>query len=157
MKVRYYSVTFKEVGRGQTAGSACPRGCMCCGQLLSGVGGPGDYICGECLSKMRNDDMHEAVYLLKRERDNYNISMEHAQKERAVVSDLVARIAFVQEVLGVLGNTYRNDWSEVDGRNIRSQLDRIASYLDKGTKLPVMEEWMYREFITEGKYGYEWK
>ncbi len=45
-------------------------GCMCCGVSVSGMGGPGGYvICQDCLDKMRNGEMAEAVHSLNLSRD----------------------------------------------------------------------------------------
>ncbi len=66
MTTQYYSVDFKEVKRRYGAGSASPCGCMCCGEMLSGMGGPGDYICGDCIAKMRNGDIGAAIRLIDR-------------------------------------------------------------------------------------------
>ncbi len=67
MKTQYYSVDFKEVKRRHGAGSASPCGCMCCGATLSGTGGPGDYICIDCITNMRNGKMADDLYLRERE------------------------------------------------------------------------------------------
>ncbi len=64
--MRHYSVQFTEAHEPRGIATACMRGCMCCGMTLTGMGGPGDYICEECLGKMRSGEMGEAVYLLRR-------------------------------------------------------------------------------------------
>ncbi len=71
--------------------------------------------------------------------------------------DLLKRVAFVQKTLGVLGEAYRNDWSDVDGRVIRDELATIAGFLDENKELPSFEEWLDREWIYEGDHGYHWK
>lgn len=67
--MRYFHVSFREAHDPRGIASACMRGCMCCGIALSGMGGPGDYVCQECLDKMCNGDMAEAIYLLARKRE----------------------------------------------------------------------------------------
>ncbi len=67
--IRHYSVEFTEAHEPRGIATACMRGCMCCGMALTGMGGPGDYICKDCLDKMRMGVMAEALYLLRREHE----------------------------------------------------------------------------------------
>jgi hypothetical protein len=40
------------------------------------------------------------------------------------------KIEIVKRELNALGQYWRNDWSDFDGRTLRDQLDTIASFLD---------------------------
>jgi hypothetical protein len=66
------------------------------------------------------------------------------------------RIEFVKKALEALGGAYRNDWSQVDGRTLKAQLEKISSYLDGDKPLPGFDEWMLDAGIEETKYGYDW-
>lgn len=61
---RYYSVKLTEALEPIGIATAAIRSCMCCGIALSGMGGGGDFLCQDCLDKMRNGEMQEALYLL---------------------------------------------------------------------------------------------
>lgn len=67
--IRHYAVQLKEAHEPRGLATACMRDCMCCGRVLSGMGGPGDYVCQECLNKMRSGEMAEALYLLARQHE----------------------------------------------------------------------------------------
>ena len=38
----------------------------------------------------------------------------------------------LSDILCQYGAAFRNDWSEMDGRTVRSDLEMIASYIDEG-------------------------
>ncbi len=48
----------------------------------------------------------------------------------------------VADALSLLGAAYRSDWSDLDGRSLRSQLDELATTLRKGELFNV-EGWAY--------------
>lgn len=62
-------------------------------------------------------------------------------------------IEAVQQTLGALGSAWRNDWSDFDGRTLRSQLNEISAALDPASSVtyealcrslgicPVHHEW----------------
>jgi hypothetical protein len=53
--------------------TAAIRGCMCCGMAICGMGGGGRYLCQDCLDKMDNGEMSEALYLLGRQRESSDV------------------------------------------------------------------------------------
>ena len=62
--------------------------------------------------------------------------------------------AKVVEIMGrelaAIGQYYRNDWSDFDGRTLRSQLADLASWGDKATKGETQEEYAdFTEMLAE--------
>ena len=67
--IRHFKVKFEEAHEPKGIATAAIRSCMCCGRVICGMGGGGEYICIDCLDKMHKGDMAEALYLLARDRD----------------------------------------------------------------------------------------
>lgn len=66
---RYYEVRLIETSNDPQAFiTAAMCDCMCCGRVLSGMGGGGKFLCQKCLDKMHNGGMAEALYLLEKQR-----------------------------------------------------------------------------------------
>lgn len=68
--MRHYFVELREAKQPLGITTSAIRGCMCCGSVLSGMGGGGDFLCQDCLDKMRTGEMAEAIYLLHRQREH---------------------------------------------------------------------------------------
>ena len=68
------------------------------------------------------------------------------------------RILYVQECLRALGDAYRHDWSEVDGRQLRSELSEVSSILTcLDAKILPFDTWLQQSSITKREDGgYEW-
>jgi hypothetical protein len=63
----------------------------------------------------------------------------------------------VQKCLHAYGDAIRNDWSSVDGRTVRDDLDGIAAMLHEDSLVPTFEEWLDITGIVENKSGtYSW-
>ena len=65
----------------------------------------------------------------------------------------------VIEIMGrelrAIGKYYRNDWSDFDGRSLRSQLENLASWGEKATKGDTQEEFTgFTEMLTEQANSY---
>ena len=69
---------------------------------------------------------------------------------------MMTRVEFLQKALIALGEAYRGDWSGVDGREIRSELEELARFLDEDHPLPSFEQWLQATGIKEDEYGYGW-
>lgn len=63
----------------------------------------------------------------------------------------------VAQLLRALGEAYRNDWSSVDGRTLRAQLDGLAGLLraPDDQELDFDVELAFLD-IEETSSGYEW-
>lgn len=64
---KYYRVSLSEETEPSGFASAAIRDCMCCGIVLSGMGGGSNYLCQGCLTKMRTGEMSAALLLLDEE------------------------------------------------------------------------------------------
>lgn len=67
--IRHFRVVLEEAKEPTGYSTAAIRGCMCCGTMICGMGGGGDYLCQDCLKKMQTGEMAEALYLLARSRE----------------------------------------------------------------------------------------
>lgn len=67
--IRHFRVTLEEAHEPKGIATAAIRSCMCCGTVLTGMGGGGNYLCQDCLNKMHTGEMAEALYLLTRQRE----------------------------------------------------------------------------------------
>lgn len=67
--IRHYAVQLTESHEPRGVATACTRGCMCCGIVICGMGGGGRFLCQDCLNKMHNGEMAEALYLLGKQRE----------------------------------------------------------------------------------------
>lgn len=65
--MRHFKVILEEAHEPKGVAAAAIRGCMCCLMSICGMGGGGDYICIDCLDKMREGEMSRAIYLLEKE------------------------------------------------------------------------------------------
>lgn len=63
------------------------------------------------------------------------------------------RTELVQKYLHAYGNAIRNDWSALDGRTIRSDLEYIASFLNDGVPTPTFNEWLEITGIEDREDG----
>ncbi len=63
--MKYFSVKFQEAEKPKGIASACCRTCMVCHRILSGMGGPGNWICEDCLEKIQSGYFEEAMYLIE--------------------------------------------------------------------------------------------
>lgn len=59
--------------------------------------------------------------------------------------------------LETLGQGYRNDWSEVDGRTIRSQLDDASKHISKALNGEDVTEYANYLIEKEWNYDYDWR
>lgn len=48
----YFSVDLDQAKPPVGISSAMSRGCLCCGKTLASMGGPGYWLCKDCLDKM---------------------------------------------------------------------------------------------------------
>lgn len=69
----------------------------------------------------------------------------------------MSTIPLVQKCLHAYGDAIRNDWSSVDGRAVRDDLDNLAGMLHGDSLVPTFEEWMDITGIVENSSGYSWK
>lgn len=67
--MRHYAVHLTEAYEPRGVATACIRGCMCCGIAICGMGGGGNFLCQNCIDKMHNGEMAEALYLLGKQRE----------------------------------------------------------------------------------------
>jgi hypothetical protein len=70
--MRHFKVILAESHEPKGVATAAIRGCMCCLMSICGMGGGGDYICIDCLDKMREGEMSRAIYLLEKEKMTHN-------------------------------------------------------------------------------------
>ena len=54
---RHFKVRLEEAYEPKGDATASIRSCMCCGLSICGMGGGGDYICIDCLDKMRSQSL----------------------------------------------------------------------------------------------------
>lgn len=59
----------------------------------------------------------------------------------------------VADALSLLGAAYRSNWSDFDGRSLRSQLDELAMTLREG-KLFSAERWAFATGICPASKGW---
>lgn len=63
----------------------------------------------------------------------------------------------VQKCLYAYGNAIRGDWSCIDGRAIRDDLEAIAAMLHDDSLVPTFDEWLDITGITDhGNGTYSW-
>ena len=55
--IRHFKVKFEEAYEPKGIATAAIRSCMCCGRIICGMGGGGDYICVDCLEKISSGEM----------------------------------------------------------------------------------------------------
>lgn len=64
--------------------------------------------------------------------------------------DAVKVVEIMGRELVAIGQYYRNDWSDFDGRTLRSQLDDLVSWGNKATKGETQEEYTaFTEMLAE--------
>jgi hypothetical protein len=111
MKTRYFQVTMEEAKEPAGIASASARGCMCCGKVLSGMGGPGHWLCFDCLSSMELGDVASDLWQLERLRGQEKFNrrrldlLQQAQRfmrdpERTMVCDILANVALLPDQSG---------------------------------------------------------
>jgi hypothetical protein len=61
--MKHFAVTLTLVECPQGWASASTQACMCCGRVLCGMGGGGNYLCEDCLCKMRTGEVANAMRL----------------------------------------------------------------------------------------------
>ena len=64
------------------------------------------------------------------------------------------RLRDAKMCLYALGQAYRNDWSDCDGRTIMVQLEEIGMVID-GKML--VEDFLANNGIVEQKHGFTWE
>jgi len=68
--MQHFSVKLSPVECPTGYANASIRGCMCCGNILCGMGGSGLYLCKDCFDKMQSGDITDALNLLQRKRES---------------------------------------------------------------------------------------
>lgn len=67
----------------------------------------------------------------------------------------IDRKEIAAKCLDALGSAYRSNWSNIDGRQTRTELEQIASLLRKKVNF-TFEEFLDRYGIVKTEYGFQW-
>jgi CTP-dependent riboflavin kinase len=71
--MKYFSVTQKEIDNNESGmQSSSIIDCMCCGYVITGMGGGGYYLCQNCVDNMLNGNISSAMYLFDRAKNGKN-------------------------------------------------------------------------------------
>jgi hypothetical protein len=69
----------------------------------------------------------------------------------------MSNVAVVQQAMIELGQAYRGDWSDFDGRTLRDDLVSLAGFLDEDARPVLIEELRDRLFIeVDGDGSVQW-
>ena len=68
----------------------------------------------------------------------------------------IDRKEIAAQCLDALGSAYRSNWSDIDGRQTRAELEQVASLLRKDVSF-TLEEFLTRRGVVETKYGFQWE
>lgn len=68
----------------------------------------------------------------------------------------IDRKEIAAKCLNALGAAYRSNWSNIDGRQTRTEMDSIASLLRKKVYF-TFEEYLTRHGIVKTEYGFQWE
>ena len=68
----------------------------------------------------------------------------------------IDRKEIAAQCLDALGSAYRSNWADIDGRQTRTELERIGSLLRKKVDF-TFDEYLDRFGIVKTKYGFQWE
>ena len=68
----------------------------------------------------------------------------------------IDRKEIAAQCLDALGSAYRSNWSNIDGRQTRTELESVASLLRKKVDF-TFEEYIARHGIVKTEYGFQWE